>query len=46
MIAGIDLVVEGDDLVTELGILRGENVDGAPQRPQDERALLLQGRLE
>ena len=46
VIAGVDLVVERDDLVAELGVLRGENVDGAAQRPQDERALLLQGRLE
>ena len=46
VVAGVDLVVERDDLVAELGVLRGENVDGAAQRPQDERALLLQGRLE
>ena len=46
VVAGVDLVVEGDDLVAELGVLRRENVDGTAQRPQDERALLLQSGLE
>jgi hypothetical protein len=46
VISGVDLVVEGNHLVAELGVLRPENVDGAAQRPQDERALLLQGGLE
>ena len=46
VVAGVDLVVEGDDLVAELDVLRAEDVDGAAERPQDERALLLEGRLE
>ena len=46
VVAGVDLVVERDDLVAELGVLRAENVDGAAKRAQDERALLLERCLE
>ena len=46
MVARVDLVVEHDDLVAELHVLRPEHIDGAAERAEDELALLLQGRLE
>ena len=46
VIAGIDLVVEGDDLVAELDVLRLQRADGAAQRPENDRPLLLHARLE
>ncbi len=46
VVAPIDLVVEGDDLVAELDVLRLECVDRAPHGPEHERALLLEGCLE
>ena len=42
VIPDVDLVIERDDLVAELRVLRLERVDGAPHRAEHERALLLQ----
>ena len=46
MVAHVDLVVEGDHLVAELGVLRLERADRATQRPEAELALLLDAGLE
>ncbi len=46
VVAKVDLVVEGHDLVAELDVLRLEDVDCAAQRAHDHGPLLLQGRLE
>ena len=42
----VDLVVEGDDLVAELDVLRLEGVDGPSDRAEDDLALLLEIGLE
>jgi hypothetical protein len=42
----VDLVVEGDHLVRELGVLRGDGLDGGAQRAEHELALGLQRGLE
>ena len=46
VVALVDLVVERDHLVAELGVLRLERVERAAQGPQADVALLLQARLE
>ena len=45
-IALVDLVVERDDLVAELDVLRAKRVDRAADRPQHDLAGLLEARLE
>src|SRR5688572_7171261 len=45
-VGSVDLVVEGDDLVGQLDIGLRERVQAAAERAKDERALLLQRRLE
>ena len=42
----VDVVVEGDHVVGELDVALAERVQRAAQHAQDERALLLQARLE
>ena len=42
----VDLVVEGDHLVRELRVVRSQRVERSTQRPQDEVALLLDGRFQ
>jgi hypothetical protein len=42
----VDLVVEGDHLVTELDVLRLERVDRPAHRAEDDLALLLEVGLE
>jgi len=46
VVAVVDLVVEGDDLVAELDVLRLERVDRAGDRAEDDLALLLEVGLE
>ncbi len=46
VVAVVDLVVERDDLVAELDVLRAECVDDATDRPDDDLAGLLESRLE
>ena len=46
VVAVVDLVVERDHLVAELDVLRLEGVDRAAHRAEDDRALLLEVRLE
>ena len=45
-VAPVDLVVEGDHLVRQLGVCLAERVERAAQRAEDELALLEQARLE
>jgi len=45
-VAPVDVVVERDHLVGELDVLALERVHRAAERAEDERALLLHGRLE
>ena len=45
-VAVVDLVVERDHLVGELVVLLHERVERAAQRAEDERALLVDRRLE
>ena len=45
-VAGVDLVVEGDHLVRELLVLLHQRVEGAAQRAQRERSLLVDRRFE
>ena len=45
-VAAVDLVVEADHLVGELVVAARERVQRRAQHPQDERALLLEIRLE
>ena len=46
VVADVDLVVEGDDLVAELHVLGLHRVDRAADGPQHHVALLLEARLE
>ena len=46
VVARVDLVVEGDHLVAELGILGLERGDRAAERAEAQLALLLDARLE
>ena len=46
VVARVDLVVEGDDLVTELDILGLKGVDRASHRAEHDSPLLLEARLE
>jgi polyphosphate kinase-like protein len=45
-VAFVDLVVEGDHLVSELRVGRLDSVHRRPQRAQDKVALFLEGRLD
>ena len=45
-VVAVDLVVEGDDLVARLDVLRLERVDNAANRAHDDLAGLLEARLE
>ena len=46
VIARVDLVVEGDHLVTQVCVLGFESVESAAQRAEDDLALLLEARLQ
>ena len=46
VVAAVDLVVVGDDLVAQLDVLRLERVDGAAHGAEHHGALLLEARLE
>ena len=46
MIAVVDLVVERDDLVAQLDVLRSQRVDDTPDRPEDDLAGLLEPGFE
>ena len=46
VVARVDLVVERDHLVAQLGVLALDDADRAPQAREDDRALLLERRLE
>ena len=46
VIADVDLVVEGDDLVAQLDVLRLEGVECASQSAEHDRSHLLDARLE
>ena len=45
-VALVDLVVERDDLVAQLDVLRAERVDDTADRPDDDLAGFLEARLE
>jgi hypothetical protein len=46
VVALVDLVVEGDDLVAEFRVLRAESVDDAADRAEDDLPRLLEAGLE
>ena len=46
VVAVVDLVVEGDDLVAQLDVLRTERVHDAADRAQDDLSGLLESCLE
>ncbi len=45
-VSPVDLVVEGDHLVSELGVLLAERAQRPAQRPENQLRLLLKHRLE
>ena len=46
LVSTVDLVVEGDDLVAELDVLRAERVGDAADRPDDDLTGFLEAGLE